>query len=1731
MKSLPLKIVIGLLLLFSGSLLRGSYTFQWYGPNTIAANVNFDMRVDVLFNTGNPIDNGFIYHYYRYQAGIDYTLTAGSGSKDTWITVNTPYPSPGASGQTIDFRIEVSSYMGEAAVNHRLVQVTGPVTYGLTIDYGSIPGGGNNPFANIDGFYPAGAAVNISANPDPQGRPFANWSFVFGTGTIASTTSSTTTFTMGAGDAEIQANYQTIYPLTVQNGSGSGNYTSGTAVTITANTPPQGYAFASWSIASGPGSVASATSPQTTFTMGAGAATVTANYGISQAGPIITQQPAGQTVAVGQIVSFSVAAIGGTPFSYQWKKNGTTISGATSNQYMISSAQTTDAGDYTVVVSNSVGSATSNNATLSIGAAQSFVWGTVTPGSDPGIPDSTAIAGTLSGDVSVDNKGASSYSIPLKISPGRGGMEPSLSLSYSSSGGNGPLGVGFSLSTGFPQSITRGRTILARDSSVHGVNFDSADKFYLDGKRLICVGGTEGTPGSSYRTEVDSFVTISTSGSNSIIEQFVVTDKSGRAMTFGKYGTTGDGYQMGAGTAETVAYTYALKHVEDTVGNAVDFKYDEVINTDPFRLGEYVLGEILYTANPTQGVLAKGQVTFHYNITPVAGSTERRDRNVSYVANRAFAHSRRLDGINVKFDGNRVAYYPLTYEYAPNYGRTRLTSIKGYFANPSDATWRSVPATNFTWDDTTWSYTSVANNLITNSIYGEGFGFGDVNGDGKDDLIDATGSTIMVSLSNGSGFDAPVSWLSTTNLFPANARGVLKICDVNGDGKKDLIYGNTLEDYSKTLYILISTGSSCVPPGGGNSPVSIFSFTDEFRDPLTGAFSFQSNELISTANRITTGDFNGDGRDDILIHRYDGKLQVLLSTGAGFAAQPLADVGAANLQATPLSELFTWHFLGWIVMQDFSVTMIPCDLNGDGRTDYAWVENTSHWDTFNGVGGSSTENTHGGKTLFAVTSLPDGGFSPKTLVAQYGWGVNSATPIPLRQTSCIIMPGDVNGDGLMDFTILSAADQVPGDGGWNWTQQRLLRQQTAISLGSNGAPQFRPTTNNTGPLVTIGGQQVRPWFDKIAIGEWVNDYYNSLAQLVNPTSQRPLFLSLGLSGPTDNVTMTDVNFDGRADYVWYVDTPGIAGWYVMYSLGDGFSPPTAVPLNWIPTAKISPGAMSMLLSSRISMDLNGDGVPDYAYCVTGYDAKPGISGLHISHGKPGDRLSNVTDGLGSATSIAYRPITDNSIYTPGAAVSYPIREVRNADYVVSDIYKDSGLTGSPGHFTYQYSGNRLDLSGRGSLGFHSFVTLDIQTNLFKYQFLTQSFPMTGLTHREETYRWLGGNSFNIISSHDNTVVFDLVKDDLSGAVYGTLWPFISSATESRWEDGVGNFTTTGGSSLSSNPENVFSQSKPSGIHGPHIVITAQSKFDKNDSLIIAPPSAFADAGYNASDITSGGINSVTGTTNINGIMPTTGSITYGNLTNLTTDYNGYVDTVVTGYWPISYNGRPSLVATVDVNTTGGGYNDSAPQKRYTYFGETPLVLSETVAGGGTLTTTTTYNRDSFGRVTSTLIDGTDLQSVGQGPVTFTASQNTTFDASWDLPTISLDAYGHKTTTAYHAFLGKPTSIIDANGAQVTTTYDALGRAIAVTDVLKGLTTTNTYALETTTPISGPPNFNGASFSTPTNGEPIVSVPLTSAYKVTTATTVQPAVTTYFDRLGRPIRTLKDGFDGQQILTH
>ncbi|SQD92787.1 Immunoglobulin I-set domain-containing protein (modular protein) [Candidatus Bipolaricaulis anaerobius] len=85
--------------------------------------------------------------------------------------------------------------------------------------------------------------------------------------------------------------------------------------------------------------------------------------------PTITAQPAAQSACLGKSVLFSVTATGTPPFSYQWKKDGTTIAGATTAIYTIPAVTNADEGTYTVVVTNGCGSVTSTPAALSLGAA------------------------------------------------------------------------------------------------------------------------------------------------------------------------------------------------------------------------------------------------------------------------------------------------------------------------------------------------------------------------------------------------------------------------------------------------------------------------------------------------------------------------------------------------------------------------------------------------------------------------------------------------------------------------------------------------------------------------------------------------------------------------------------------------------------------------------------------------------------------------------------------------------------------------------------------------------------------------------------------------------------------------------------------------------------------------------------------------------------------------------------------------------------------------------------------------------------------------------------------------------------------------------------------------------------------------------------------------------------------------------------------------------------------
>ena len=89
--------------------------------------------------------------------------------------------------------------------------------------------------------------------------------------------------------------------------------------------------------------------------------------------PAITAQPANASVGQGENVTFSVTATGTAPLSYQWSRNGVAISGATGSTFVVN-AQPGLAGTYSVGVSNTVGSATSNGADLVVNTPPVFTF-------------------------------------------------------------------------------------------------------------------------------------------------------------------------------------------------------------------------------------------------------------------------------------------------------------------------------------------------------------------------------------------------------------------------------------------------------------------------------------------------------------------------------------------------------------------------------------------------------------------------------------------------------------------------------------------------------------------------------------------------------------------------------------------------------------------------------------------------------------------------------------------------------------------------------------------------------------------------------------------------------------------------------------------------------------------------------------------------------------------------------------------------------------------------------------------------------------------------------------------------------------------------------------------------------------------------------------------------------------------------------------------------------------
>lgn len=128
------------------------------------------------------------------------------------------------------------------------------------------------------------------------------------------------------------------------------------------------------------------------------------------------------------------------------------------------------------------------------------------------------IVGAIDGEHSVSPSGQFTYSIPIPIVAGTGGVKPALTIAYNNSTKDGLLGYGFELVGLSMISRTPGTLI---DGGISYVNFTSRDKFMLDGMRLVDVGVYAGG-GYEYRTENDVFARIVAKGNSTNPESFTV---------------------------------------------------------------------------------------------------------------------------------------------------------------------------------------------------------------------------------------------------------------------------------------------------------------------------------------------------------------------------------------------------------------------------------------------------------------------------------------------------------------------------------------------------------------------------------------------------------------------------------------------------------------------------------------------------------------------------------------------------------------------------------------------------------------------------------------------------------------------------------------------------------------------------------------------------------------------------------------------------------------------------------------------------------------------------------------------------------------------------------------------------------------------------------------------------------------------------------------------------------
>ncbi|MDJ0716864.1 MAG: polymorphic toxin-type HINT domain-containing protein [Prochloraceae cyanobacterium] len=571
----------------------------------------------------------------------------------------------------------------------------------------------------------------------------------------------------------------------------------------------------------------------------------------------------------------------------------------------------------------------------------------------------SARVGAIPAQFNINGNGGANYSIEIEVPPGTDGVQPNISLAYDSQSGNGLVGVGWNLS-GF-SAINRCSKNIATDGIRAGVNFDSNDRFCLDGQRLMAIEGNYGNNDTKYHTERETWIDVishTESGKNGP-RYFTALTRDGHKLQFG--GT--EDSQIGVRESDGAIRVWALNKITDRQGNYIEIKYYKNNLLKAFRsvnipfLGYYPK-EIRYTGN--SGLIPQRLVKFNYE--------NRKDITISYVGGSKAQINKRLasiktyvdldgDGANIEMVPNLVKEYKLSYEYGIATNRSRLIKLE-----ECDKEGACLPGTKFEFLD-------LSNNSSDLKLSKQGDAnvgkwnpntshlVGDVNGDGLTDLIEL--------LKNGSQYKAIV-WgntgekqkffnkLGESELGKWSLNNNYLAVDVNGDGLTDLIelfkngsqykaivWGNTGEKQKffnelggsevgkwtkNTQYFPIDTNGDGLNDlielwkNGGTTESRIWRNTGNQRKPFSIGTVKNLGEWRDN-NQYFPIDTNGNGLNDLIkIWNNGEKTQAVIWNSTGNEQKPFLE--------PKKSYLDIWRN---------NTQYFPLDINGDSLKDLVGV--------------------------------------------------------------------------------------------------------------------------------------------------------------------------------------------------------------------------------------------------------------------------------------------------------------------------------------------------------------------------------------------------------------------------------------------------------------------------------------------------------------------------------------------------------------------------------------------------------------------------------------------------------------------------------------------------------------------------------------------------------------------------------------------------------------------------